>query len=83
MANIYLKIWNADTNEDEEREFFTSEIDELMDAEIIDTDALGYAMKDTAAFAEVMDELDGKAYTYGEIVERYIERTGERIVIEA
>lgn len=82
MANIYLKIWNADTNEDEELEVSTNEIDNLLDEEIIDIDALSYAMN-AEEFEKVMDEFWGKTFTCGEFVERYIERTGERIVIEA
>ena len=79
---IYLKIWNPETDETEERPFYTSEVEDLIDAEIIDDDMLGAAMKNVEAFTEVMRELEGTAYTYEDIVNAYIEKTGERVVID-
>lgn len=87
MANnkIYIKIWNPDTNEDEWREFNTSEIDELMEQEIIDTDTLGWAMKDSQALSDAIDfvsQNSPRGFTFEAIVDKYIEMTGQEIRIE-
>ena len=47
---IHLEVWNADTDEWEWRDFSASDIDDLLDKEIIDVDTLGYCMNDSEAF---------------------------------
>lgn len=81
--NIYIEMWNADTNEWEWREFSTKEIDELMEMGIIDEDTLGYAMKDLETFESIFEEMDAenRPFTFCEFVERYIKSTGEEIRI--
>ena len=84
MKSIYVKFWNPDTNEDEWRVFYTSEIQSLYDLGIIDEDGIGYAMKNQEAFDSVMLELAEKqgGFTLQDFVERYIDMTGEEIRIE-
>ena len=79
---IYIKIWNPDTNEDELRAFGTDEIDELMEMGIIDTDSLGYAMKDQMGFFMAMEIVKDREFTYAELANHYLELTGSDIIIE-
>lgn len=80
---IYIQFWNADTGAFEWREFYTSEIDELMDSGIIDNDTLGYAMDDSEAFNAAMDKLDasGEAWSYERFVNEYLDLTDHEIRI--
>lgn len=82
---IYIQFWNADTAEWEWREFATSDIPELMELEIIDTDALGYAMDDQAAFDKVTDAMieAREPWTYERMVNTYLENTDHEIRIKA
>lgn len=82
---IYIKIYNTETMQDEWREFYTREIEELIEQEIIDTDLLGWAMmKDKKSFDRAFEELEqaGGQFGYKEIADKYIELSGEEIRIE-
>ena len=82
---IYIQFWNADTAKFEWREFATSEIDGLMELEIIDNDSLGYAMDDHKAFDVVMDAMIAarEPWSYENMVNAYMEHTDHQIKIFA
>lgn len=80
---IYIEFYKEDGESTEWRGFFTSEIEELMESGIIDTDMLGYAMKDMDSFNKAYDELvkTGKPFGYKEWVDKYIELSGQEVRI--
>lgn len=80
---IYIEFYKEDGESTEWREFLTSDIEDLMRYEIIDTDTLGYAMKDMESFDKAFDELrnSGKPFGYKEVADKYIELSGQEIRI--
>jgi hypothetical protein len=85
MKKIYIQFWDADRDEWEWREFSTSDVDELMEREIIDTDALGYAMDDQAAFDGALEKMTeaGGVWSYERFCNAYLDLTDHEIRIKA
>lgn len=83
MARFYVEFSNPETNETERKVYAPQEIDELMCAEIIDTDHLGFAMDDTEAFDRALlkcTERSG-AISYCQFVEAYLEEADKDIIV--
>ena len=84
-ARIFLEMWNPEIDKMEWMPFGVEDVDFLMEKEIIDTDSLGYAMTDSAAFEMALLKMTemNRAFTYSELVEIYLSMTDEDIHIEA
>lgn len=82
---VYIEFYNSDTGAIEWREFAPAEIDELMRLEIIDTDSLGYYMDDTEAFDAMIKAVSAsnRPWSYGEMVNYYLDHTDREIRIRA
>ena len=82
---FFLRFWNAEKDETEEIPFSTSEIDWMMEKEMIDTDSLGYAMNDHEAFEKALLHMteSNRAWKYSEFVDLYLSLTDKPLIIEA
>ena len=82
---FFLRIWNADKNETENVPFDTSEIDWMMEEEMIDNDMIGFAMNDADAFERALLHMteSNRAWKYSEFIDLYLGLTDKPLIIEA
>ena len=83
IERIHIARWNPDTNKTEWDNYSTKDIDFLMEKEVIDTDTLGYAMRDHDAFAKALDNVSAKlgSFSYSDLVGEYLSLTNKDIWI--